>query len=75
MEIPRLNQKLSESGSKKQEQTNSDVKSTNVYAPGLKSLKIGGETRVRFEANSNFDFDDSNGDGEIVYFVKNKVEF
>lgn len=47
----------------------------NVYAPGLKSLKIGGETRVRFEDNSNFDFDDSNGDGKEFTLLRTRLNF
>lgn len=45
----------------------------NVSAPGLKSLKIGGSTRARFEANSNFDFDDSNGDGKEFTLLQTKL--
>lgn len=50
-------------------------KPLNVYAPGLKSLKIGGSTRVRFEDNSNFDFDDDKGDGKEFTLLRTRLNF
>lgn len=47
----------------------------NVYAPGLKSLRIGGDMRVRFEGNSNFDFDDSKGDGKEFTLLRTRLNF
>lgn len=47
----------------------------NVYAPWLKSLKIGGESRVRFEDDLNFDFDDSRGGWKRVYIVADTAKF
>ena len=56
------------------EKTKND-EALNVYAPGLKKLKIGGETRVRFEANSNFDFNDRNGDGKEFTLLRTRLNF
>ncbi|MGR3177495.1 MAG: alginate export family protein, partial [Candidatus Anammoxibacter sp.] len=75
LEILRLSQKLSESVAGKQELTKNDENRLNVFAPGLKSLKIGGETRVRFEANANFDFNDSDGDGKEFTLLRTRLNF
>ncbi len=72
-EIERLEQKVDNSSSGGSKSEGQGL--LNVYAPGLKSLKVGGATRVRFESNHNFDFDDSIGDGREFTLLRTRLNF
>lgn len=72
-EVNKLEKKVNSNSNDKKEVRSDGL--LNVTAPGLKSLKIGGSTRVRFEADSNFDFDDSVGDGKEFTLLRTRLNF